>query len=490
MTRPARLTRRSLLKCAAALSAVSLVRCRSLPMAGGTLPGRLAETPLGAEAVTLVAAPTPMTLPGGAVPLPLWLYNDAPFPVLKARANQPMSVRLINRLPEHSSIHWHGIRLPNAMDGVPFLTQMPVLTGEEFLYDFTPPDPGTFFFHSHCNTVEQFGRGLAGILIVEGDGEAALFDDDVLCVLKDWRVDANGAFLPFMTTEGAGRAGSFGALRTTNFAISPVIDVPAGANVRLRIANLDATRTGEIGVEGAEAFIIAVDGNAIAPVALQSWRLGPAMRLDLVVRTPSSGSGVRLLDYFAAEPVVLATLRSAGEPLRQGAFTPPALPLPHLAEPDVAGAPLRAMALTASAVATQYPDLPPIVLPNGETINLLDSLCATPQTLWSVDGKTWPQQGHQNLPPPILSFVRGETAHIEFFNGSRFPHPMHLHGHTFKVLSASVLERPMHWADTVLVMPDERVRIAFVADNPGRWMLHCHIIEHQDTGMMAWFDVA
>jgi len=76
------------------------------------------------------------------------------------------------------------------------------------------------------------------------------------------------------------------------------------------------------------------------------------------------------------------------------------------------------------------------------------------------------------------------------FNGSRQPHPMHLHGHSFKVLSASVLARPVHWADTVLVMPDERVRIAFVADNPGNWMLHCHIIEHQDTGMMAWFEVA
>jgi FtsP/CotA-like multicopper oxidase with cupredoxin domain len=214
------------------------------------------------------------------------------------------------------------------------------------------------------------------------------------------------------------------------------------------------------------------------------------MRLDLVVRTPASGGEIRLLDYFAPEPVTLARLRSSGENLRDGTFMPPSLPLPHLAEPDIAGASLREMALTASAVATQYPDLPPIVLPNGETINLLDSLCATPQTLWSVDGKTWPQQGHQNLPPPILSFARGETAYLEFFNGSRFPHPMHLHGHTFKVLSASVLERPVHWADTVLVMPDERVRIAFVADNPGRWMLHCHIIEHQDTGMMAWFDVA
>src|SRR5262249_26172800 len=97
---------------------------------------------------------------------------------------------------------------------------------------------------------------------------------------------------------------------------------------------------------------------------------------------------------------------------------------------------------------------------------------------------------HQNMPPPILNFARGETVRIASLNTTPHIHPMHLHGHTFKVISASRLTRRIHWADTVLVMPTERVQIAFVADNPGNWMLHCHIIEHQDTGMMAWFHVA
>jgi FtsP/CotA-like multicopper oxidase with cupredoxin domain len=69
-------------------------------------------------------------------------------------------------------------------------------------------------------------------------------------------------------------------------------------------------------------------------------------------------------------------------------------------------------------------------------------------------------------------------------------HPIHLHGHTFKVLDSNKVDRPVHWADTVLLTPKERVRIAFVADNPGRWMFHCHIIEHQDTGMMGYVTVA
>ena len=105
-----------------------------------------------------------------------------------------MNVTLANDLKDqHSSIHWHGIRVPNAMDGVPYVTQLPVLPKERFSYRFTPPDPGLFIFHPHCNTTEQFGRGLAGVVIVEEDEP---YDDDIVCVLKDWRVARDGAWLP------------------------------------------------------------------------------------------------------------------------------------------------------------------------------------------------------------------------------------------------------------------------------------------------------
>ncbi len=147
------------------------------------------------------------------------------------------------------------------------------------------------------------------------------------------------------------------------------------------------------------------------------------------------------------------------------------------------------MKLSASAEGTNYDVPTSIQLADGRRIDLLDSLCSTAQTLWAIDGKTWPQMGHENLPPPLMSFTRGTTVRIEFTNTTPHVHPMHLHGHSFKVLSTSKLKRPEHWADTVLVMPEERVEIAFVADNPGNWMIHCHIVEHQDTGMMGWFRV-
>ena len=450
--------------------------------------GRLDEIRIGGRAITLNAQEHPIVLGGNSGPTPAWLYAPRPFPVFRMKRGEMLDVTLTNRLMEHTSIHWHGIRGPNAMDGVPYVTQKPVLPGAKFTYRFAPPDTGTFFFHPHCDTAQQFGRGLMGVLIVEGD-ESEAYDEDIVCTLKDWRVAKGGAFLPFVTAQGASRAGSFGTLRTANGFVEPDIRVPAGANVRLRVLNLDSTRVSEVGVMGADAFVIAIDGNPIAPFALDTWRLGPAMRLDLALRTPRSGK-IQLMDFFASEPVTLATFTAQGAPKRSGAYRPQPLIMPSRKEPDLKTAVRHEMKLSQSARASDYADAKPIVLPDGSVISVLDALCSTGQTFWALDGKTWPQSGHEHLPPPLLDLKRGESVVIEFANTTSHVHPMHLHGHTFKVLSASKLKRAVHWADTVLVMPDERVQIAFVADNPGNWMIHCHIIEHQDTGMMGWFRVA
>jgi FtsP/CotA-like multicopper oxidase with cupredoxin domain len=480
-------TRRTVLAGGAAMLATPLLACGRSPTSDISFSERLREIRLGSSEM-LEAREQPLVLRQTGAPTPAWVYGETPFPVLRARAGQEMRAELVNNLAEHTSIHWHGVRVPNAMDGVPYVTQMPVLPREQFAYSFAPPDPGTFFFHPHCNTVAQLGRGLAGVLVVEGD-ELAPFDDDVVLVLKDWRVADDGSFLPFLTVEGAARSGTYGTLRTVNGKAAPRIAVPAGANIRLRLVNADSTRVGDIGISGANASVIAIDGNGIPPFALESWRLGPAMRLDLALRTPAEGEEIVLLDYFAAEPVTLATLVPQGEQRRSDAFAARALKSPGFPEPDLGNARSHQLRLSATAVASTYAGLAPIVLPDGRRIDLMDSFCAAPQTLWAVDGKTWPQAGHQRMPPPILSFARGDSVRIEFLNTTPHLHPMHLHGHTFKVLSASRLARPVHWADNVLVMPNERVQIAFVADNPGNWMLHCHIIEHQDTGMMAWFRV-
>jgi FtsP/CotA-like multicopper oxidase with cupredoxin domain len=480
------LTRRAIVAGGTALAATTLIGCSRTQTSAAGRAGRLSESRIGGQSFTLTAQERAMRIGANTGPTPAWLYGDAPFPVYRMHLGESLEATLTNRLNEHTSIHWHGVRGPNAMDGVAYVTQMPVQPGESFIYRITPPDAGTYFFHPHCNTAEQLGRGLAGVLIVE-DGTS--FDDDVVCVLKDWRVGSDGSFLPFVTPEGAGRGGTFGTLRTVNGLVAPEIGVPADANIRLRLLNLDSTRVSDIGVQGAQASLLAIDGNALAPFMLESWRLGPAMRMDVGVRTPAAGGRIALIDYFAAQPVTLATLVAQGAPKADGARAPMLAPT-KFAQPDLATAEVHELKLSASATPSDYAGLAPIVLPDGKKIDMLDSLCSNAQTLWAIDGKPWPQNGHEHLPPPLMSFARGTSVRLLLTNTTPHVHPMHLHGHTFKVLSASKLKRPEHWADTVLVMPEERVEIVFVADNPGNWMIHCHIIEHQDTGMMAWFKVA
>jgi FtsP/CotA-like multicopper oxidase with cupredoxin domain len=417
----------------------------------------------------------------------MWTLSDGAWPpVVRLKLGQRLEASLENRLSregEHTSIHWHGIRLPNDQDGVPYLTQKPVLPGERFSYSFVPPDTGTFFFHPHCNTVEQLGRGMAGVLIVEGD-ETEPYDADIPIVLRDWRINDDGdAFLPFLTQEGAGKAGTFGTTRSANGEINPEIFLPAGGDCRLRLINLDNTRVMEIGVEDAEAAIVAIDGVALAPVPLKSWRLGPAMRADIVVRAPAGGETVRIVDYFAPEPVPVVRLTGRGEIKRSGAFNPAPLRAGRIAAPDLANA--EEMPFTFSATATNDA----ISEAAAEGL-LIDSLCAASGTFWAINKKVWPAGDHSRIPAPLATLSRGKSYRFELQNLTPHQHPVHIHGHSFLVLKSNRRDLPVHHADTVLLQPKERIEVAMVADNPGDWMLHCHIIEHQETGMMGYVRVA
>lgn len=507
----ARFTRRNLLAGIAGATTLTAVGCAYAYLSGP------ASAAANAAAKGYPAAPLPPAeadivdvdlvakiRPQRILPPPAGLsdlagYDDAPgIKVIRLQHGQWLRATLHNALEEHTTVHWHGIRLPNGMDGVPYLTQPPVQPGETFTYAFQPPDTGTFFFHPHCDTVAQLGRGLAGILIVEGD-ETRKSDADIICAYRDWRLKPDGSFDAFMTEKGAATAGTFGQVATMNAALLPYrAELPSNGDIRLRVLNIDATRIMEVGVEGAEAWVIATDGNAIEPVKLDTWKLGPAMRLDLQLRAPAApGAKVQLINYFAAKPVVLAEFATAGAPLQRPAFLPAALKPAPLAPINLADAeelPLRLSSAgsgSQSGRVTAKQDKPAdIVLPNGEVLHLADSLCLTPVTFWALNGEAWPDRGHQNMPPPLFTLAKGKTYVIEINNTTSRQHPIHLHGHTFKVLESNSQTILPHRADTVLLAPNERVKIAFVADNPGNWMVHCHIIEHQETGMMGYFRVA
>jgi len=424
------------------------------------------------------------TLPAfGGRQLDMWTYGEAwPF-VVRARAGDRLKATVNNRLGQHTAIHWHGIRIVNGMDGVSYLTQLPIQPGASFTYDFLLPDAGTFFFHDHCDTVTSFGHGLIGVLIVEGD-ETKPYDADIVLAAKDWRIGPDGAFLPFTSNEGASKGGTFGTVRTTNGALSPEIEVPASADVRVRVLNVDPSRVMEIGVEGGEAAVIAVDGHAVPPFPLEGWRMGPAMRVDLAVRTAADGGTVSVLDAYSAETVALAQLKSTGAAKRKGAFDPAPLRRPIFPEPELANAEARSFVFSATAVNEEIP------LPSGEVVRFADSLCLTDATFWAINKASWPMKDMKRLPPPLAVLERGKTYRLTLQNVTPVIHTIHVHGLVMKVLGSSKRARPEHWADTVLLTPKERLEVALVADNPGDWMFHCHILEHQETGMMGLIRIA
>jgi len=449
-----------------------------------------ADVPVGVTVpIRFAAAERPMNLPCFAdLTLPMWTFSQSDWlPVVRVAIGDRLDVVLDNRLPregEHTSIHWHGVRLPNDQDGVPYLVQPPVMPGESFRYSFAPPDTGTFFFHPHCNTAEQMGRGLTGVLIVDGDTTEP-YAADVVIVLRDWLVDFDGrAFRNFFTTRGASRAGTFGNVRSANGSIEAEVNLPASGDCRLRLINSDPTRVMEIAVRDTEAAVIAIDGIATAPFPLDGWLLGPGGRLDLVVRAPAERGVATLVDQRLSDVVPLVKLIGSGASRSATPFNPKPLRAGRIAEPRLADAERLPFVFARS---TDFGAAPSIDDPVAAAA--LGSLCLSSNDFWGINGRAWPSADHSRIPAPLAVLPRDRTYVFSLKNGSQLLHPIHIHGHTFKVLRSDRRRLPVHFADTVVLTPDETIEVAFVADNPGKWMFHCHIIEHQETGMMGYVQV-
>jgi len=196
----------------------------------------------------------------------VWAY-DGTVPGSEIRVRQGERIRVVvsNKLGEDTTVHWHGIRLPNAMDGVPGLTQKPIRAGDSFIYEFTPPDAGTFWYHPHADTLQQLGRGLAGVLIVE-EREPVAVDRDLLWFIEDWRLDDGGRIAPgFGSRMEAGMSGRIGNTVTVNGRVPERISVKAGERVRLRIVNATLARIMGLRFEGHRPVVVAHDGQPCEP---------------------------------------------------------------------------------------------------------------------------------------------------------------------------------------------------------------------------------
>lgn len=415
-------------------------------------------------------------------------YNNAVSgPVLHLKQGEPARMVVDNGLDQDTTVHWHGIRLPNAMDGVPGLTQPPIKAGESFIYEFTPPDAGTFWYHPHAHSLEQIGRGLAGCLIVE-EREPIQVDRDLVWVLQDWRLTENGQIdSGFGRIMDAVMSGHVGSLVTINGAKPVDLPVRAGERVRLRLVNAALARIMALRIEGHRPVVIAVDGQPCEPHEPENGRLvlGPAMRIDVMLDMQGDpGRSYAVTDdFYDGLSYKLTSLVYDQTPLRARILDTPLILTPNpLPEPDLPNAVKQEIVLQGGMMGGGK--LKGVGGMNGVA---MPGMGGGP--VWAINGVSMTGDGQMDM-APLFTLQRGTSCHMTLRNETAWAHTMHIHGFSMLMLTrngAPVLHR--QWQDSVLMAPKDSVECAFVADNPGNWMLHCHITDHQMTGLMTVFKV-
>ncbi|MEP5179875.1 MAG: multicopper oxidase family protein [Rhizobiaceae bacterium] len=416
----------------------------------------------------------------------LWLYNgESPGPEIRLKQGQRAQIRFINELDQPTSVHWHGIRIDNAMDGVSGLTQDPVAPGGTFDYDFVVPDSGTFWYHAHHSSWEQVARGLYGPLIVEEANPVVDRRHDFTLVIDDWRLADNGdlhlpSFGSLMDWSHAGRLGNW---LTVNGQSQPRFQLNAGENYRLRLINASNARILKIDLKAMDAELLGTDGFLFKkPRTAPSGHvdIAPAQRLDLLInpQRPDNNSQVfPLQEISAGEPLKIADFVVANSKTTRQ-IKPTILPQNDI-EPASIGDAIRVPLLMTGGAMGQLDN----ITYQGNLLERSD-LQRTKQ-LWAFNGTA-------NLAgSPLFAVKRGQSVVLEAENQTAWPHAMHIHGHHFQILSRNGVHlQNKDWRDTFIIDRDEKVVVAFVADNPGKWLLHCHMLEHAAAGMRTRFDVA
>jgi FtsP/CotA-like multicopper oxidase with cupredoxin domain len=358
-------------------------------------------------------------------------------------------VRLKNSLPQATTIHWHGVRVPAEMDGTEAV-QPPVGPGETFEYRFVVPDAGTYWYHSHTNETEQLERGLYGGLIVRDPRDPA-FDDERILVLDDLKLDDEGEIAPF-GDEHEHHAGREGDVRLVNGVLEPELEIPAGTIERWRIVDAANTRFVRLSIGGRPFEIIGTDGGLVPQArAATEVLLTPGERFDLAVGPFEEGERMEI--------EALPYDRGKGESERE-----------------------RFASLRVGAADASRTEIP-------ATLRQIDPLVeADAEPTRTISLKALMHEGHHQRADPVRV---GEFQVWELVNETGQDHPFHLHGFFFQVVQENGTTPPeIVWKDTVNVPRKTQTRIAWLPDDrPGEWMYHCHILEHHAMGMMAHFAV-
>ena len=430
----------------------------------------------------LVAAPgTARLAPADYPETAIWGYGGAvPGPELRLPQGARLTREFVNRLPQASSVHWHGIRIDNAMDGVAYMTQDPVEPDEAFLYDFTLPDAGTYWYHPHNRTYEQMARGLYGALIVEEPDGAPEIDGEEILLLDDWRLTEDAQIADdFENLHDWAHAGRLGNWITVNGAGSWSRPTARNDRLRLRLVNVANARIFTLSGQNMAGWIVALDGMPLSvPQPFDRVVLAPSQRVDLIVDLRGEAGDEALLISHERDGSFALAGFPIGAPRRTvGRAAPAPLP-PNPVTPlgDVAAARRVELRMEGGAMGGMRG-----AMMGGRMQDMREM---------AAEGKVWAFNGRADMPDtPLIEADRGETIRIAMQNDTAWPHAMHLHGHHFRqIRDEDGSLGPLR--DTLLMDRGETAEIAFVADNPGDWLLHCHMLEHAAGGMMTWLRVA
>lgn len=444
-------------------------RTRTLEAPVGPVPLVDVDPAPDAIEVSVVAAPSRWAfLPGK--PADVWAYHDGnvdgdegrvPGPMLLGKVGDHVTVHFRNDLPEPTTLHWHGIKVPAMHDGSN-VSQMAVDPGKSFTYEFTLTEAGTFWFHPHLRADEQIERGLYAPIVVRGEDDFPVDTDRVL-VLDDVKVESSGELSPTITGLDL-MVGRQGNVLLVNGERLPSLEAPAGGRERWRLLNSANGTYFNVSLPGHPLRVVGWDGGLLPePYEVDNLVIAPGERYELLVELGGAeGDTIELQTLHYDRGHELPDL--GPRPLATLALTaPPASPAPRSPEPrgDVEPLPVT-------------PDTP------RRSFTLSEEEPASPadEPRFFINDEAYPE-----VTPVVVGTDDLEVW--EIVNDAEMDHPFHLHGTFFQVL-----EQPhLGWKDTVNVPQKSTVRIAVDFDNPGMWMYHCHILEHAERGMMGVLQV-
>jgi FtsP/CotA-like multicopper oxidase with cupredoxin domain len=394
---------------------------------------------------------------------PVWTYNGSvPGPLIEVAVGDELIVHFKNDLPEATTIHWHGVRLPAVMDGT-LRMQDPVQPGASFEYRFPLQDPGLFWFHPHIRSDEQVEKGLYGVLRVRGPGEPGN-DHESILVLDDVSVLPDGT-LPTYLDDESKMLGRQGNILLVNGQATPTFRWRAGSLELLRIVNVANGRFFNLALPGYKWRVIGTDGGLVPqPYDIDTLLISPGERYDaMVIVTGNPGDETTLLN----------------EPYERGHDTGKDEPMPVATFQVTDEQPLSARMLPSS-----FPEIERLDDgPADHELELNEGLQGE-DLVFTINGATFPDV-------PLITVPAGSIRIFDVKNSSEMDHPFHLHGTFFQVLSTNGEAAPSTLAnkDTVIVPQMSTLKLVARFDEPGGWMYHCHILEHAEGGMMGEISV-